>query len=75
MRVSFGLLLGIVLIVFTASGCGPGLTEEELGTVIYDAKELPGADQPYELPEQAYPSTEGASSASGEEETDPATSP
>lgn len=55
MRIWFGLLFGLVLVAFAASGCGPSVTEEELGTVVYEVSELPGADQPYELPEQAYP--------------------
>jgi len=62
MRACFGLLFGILLILFATSGCGPKLTDEELGTVVYDVKDLPGADQPYELPKQFYPPKEKGSS-------------
>ncbi len=36
--------LAVVLFV---SGCGPAVSDEELGTVIYDVQEIPGGDEPY----------------------------
>ena len=59
MRAFLGLLFGIVLILPTTAGCGPRLTDEELGTVILDASELPGADEPYALPESGAPAASG----------------
>jgi hypothetical protein len=57
------LLFGIVLVVFVTPGCGPSVSEEELGTVIYDAQQLPGADRPYALPE---PPVESAPERTGQ---------
>jgi len=55
MRPFLGLLVGIALIIPAMSGCGPSLSEDELGTVTYDAGQLPGADKPYELPPARAP--------------------
>jgi len=67
MRVSFGLLLGIVLVVVTAPGCGPSLTEDDLGTVVFDASQLPGADEPYAMPEtHAPPASDPESGSAGQ---------
>ena len=32
-------------------GCGPQLDPEDLGTVIFEVPKVPGADEPYPLPE------------------------
>ncbi|OHB86212.1 MAG: hypothetical protein A2V98_13205 [Planctomycetes bacterium RBG_16_64_12] len=53
MRTFLGFLLGIALIIPITSGCGPSLTEEDLGTVVFDVGQLPGADVPYELPDSS----------------------
>jgi len=55
MRSFLGWLVGIALLVPAMSGCGPSLSEDELGTVIFDAGQLPGADKPYELPPAKAP--------------------
>jgi len=55
MRSFLGLLVGIALLIPAMSGCGPNLSEDELGTVIYDAGQLPGADKQYELPPAKAP--------------------
>jgi hypothetical protein len=57
MRSLAGLLLGIVVVVLVTPGCGPSLSEDDLGTVIYGAMNLPGADQPYVLPDEPAEST------------------
>ena len=50
MRTFAGLLIGLLLLAPLLSGCGPALTEEELGTLILDQSGLPGAGVPYKLP-------------------------
>jgi len=44
------LALWTLLIGLATVGCGPELSEEELGTIQYEVPKVPGADQPYELP-------------------------
>jgi len=51
MRTLAGLSLGMVLLLFVAPGCGPRLSEDDLGTVIYDLEQVPGADKPFLLPD------------------------
>ena len=51
MRALVGLSLCIVLLLFVTPGCGPSLSEEELGTVVYDVQQIPGADQPFPIPD------------------------
>ena len=51
MRALVGLSLGIVLLLFVTPGCGPSLSEEELGTVVYDVQQIPGADEPFPIPD------------------------
>lgn len=34
-----------------AGGCGPAVPPEELGTVVYEVPAVPGAEEPYPLPE------------------------
>ncbi len=54
---SFALiLLTAVLAVFPSLwGCGPQVSEEELGTVLNELPEVPGADEPFEMPELGPP--------------------
>ena len=61
MRLSLGFILAGLLAV-TASGCGPKLSEEELGTVIFEVPKVPGTEEPYELPEAA-PALQGDAQA------------
>ena len=49
------MLVGAWLVLGTISGCGPELNEEDLGEVQTDARQLPGADEEYVLPEPNYP--------------------
>ena len=73
MRAFLGLLFGMALFSLMVAGCGPSLTEEELGTVILDVGQLPGADQPFELPESyATPASDLESEQAPESETEPA---
>lgn len=71
MRGLLGLLLGGFLLALAPLGCGPQLSEDELGTVIYDAEELPGADEPYILPEESPDEPEPKPDRSDEPEATP----
>ena len=76
MRALVGLFFGILLLVFVTPGCGPSLSEEELGTVVYDARQIPEAEQPYELPEgpaesAPEPESQPADDAPGQPQTPP----
>jgi len=55
MRAFVGCVLSGLLAVAAVGGCGPNLSEEDLGTVVTDMSEVPGADEPYELPELEEP--------------------
>lgn len=52
MRTGFGLIFVGVLLVPVLFGCGPKVSEEELGTVVVLESEYPGQDEHYELPDQ-----------------------
>lgn len=36
-------------------GCGPAVSPNELGNVVFTVPDVPGADQPFALPEVAPP--------------------
>ncbi|HID74926.1 MAG TPA: hypothetical protein EYP56_02905 [Planctomycetaceae bacterium] len=48
------LLLG----AFLLAGCGPAVSEEELGEVIHEVPEIAGADEPFPIPQIEAPSDE-----------------
>ncbi len=43
-------VLAIVLGLFSL-GCGPGVSHSDLGTIVYEVPSVPGAEEPYRLPE------------------------
>ena len=43
--------IGSLLLLVLATGCGPAVPPEDLGTVLDKLPAVPGADKPYELPE------------------------
>ena len=51
MRLSPGLMLGLLLIVSPMTGCGPAIPPEDLGVVLEVVPEIPGAEEPFEFPE------------------------
>jgi len=60
MRLPVGLMLGLLLGVLSAAGCGPAIPPEELGTVLEEVPEIPGADERYEIPDSGPPPAPGA---------------
>jgi len=51
-------ILGLAVVGLAAAvlpGCGPNLSEEELGTVVFEVPDVPGAEEPYQLPSVATP--------------------
>ncbi|NLS98182.1 MAG: hypothetical protein GXX96_39130 [Planctomycetaceae bacterium] len=53
-------MLALVLAVCSIGGpalvgCGPELTEEDLGEVQTEASQLPAAGEPYDMPEGQFP--------------------
>ena len=51
MRLILRFILAGLLATTAASGCGPSLSEEELGTVLFEVPEVPGSEEPYTLPD------------------------
>jgi len=40
----------VALLLLPAGGCGPGVSDAELGRQVFHLPELPGTDTPYALP-------------------------
>lgn len=74
-RISLLVLLSAAC-AYVAAGCSPRVSREELGTVVFDAKDLPGAGKPYDHPEMHPPGSkaapEGASTTPAESSPAPA---
>jgi hypothetical protein len=64
---ALGALLTAGLLALATSGCGPRLSEDELGTIVVDLKEVPGADDPYILPAPDYDEPGETGSESGDD--------
>jgi hypothetical protein len=45
------LSVGLVFALLATTGCDQAASRADLGKVVYRMPDLPGADQPYELPE------------------------
>ncbi|MHC4401881.1 MAG: hypothetical protein ACYTG0_19590 [Planctomycetota bacterium] len=54
MRSFLGLPLAIVLAMVAISGCGPALTEEELGTVVFEIPQIPDPGEDQSPPQGDY---------------------
>ena len=46
-------MLGLLLCLPAMAGCRPAIPPEDLGTVLEEVPEIPGADDPFEFPESA----------------------
>jgi hypothetical protein len=51
----FWTLPGVLLL----AGCGPVIPKEDLGTPVFAVPTVPGADKPYNLPDDIYPAEGG----------------
>lgn len=67
MRLSLGLILGLLLGLPPMVGCGPAIPPEDLGVVLEEVPEIPGAEESFEFPESGSSATPGAETL--EEET------
>lgn len=68
MRRIRGLVLTGFLAALLTPGCGPSLTQEELGEIEYRVPKIPGAKEPYPLPPPvANPEAEATSDAPEED--------
>lgn len=47
--------LSLCLVVLLVGGCGPALSQSELGTVVGDLPKVAGADKPYQMPQLGPP--------------------
>lgn len=47
--------LGLLLLLVSLGGCGPSLSEQDLGTVVYELPKVAGADEPYPMPQLGPP--------------------
>ena len=78
MKIRGGLIALTLFCGMIVPGCGPSLSEDELGQIVYEVPEVPGAEEPYhlEFPDKAK-SQEGSDSnaAGGEPTTDEPSSP
>lgn len=50
-----GYRLLLFLLLMLVSGCGPQLSEADLGMVLFEVPEVAGSDEPYEMPELGPP--------------------
>ena len=50
MRV-WSFLIGCAVLTLVPGGCGPNVTTEDLGQIVFEVPEVPGADKPYDMPE------------------------
>lgn len=63
MKLFGDLALGLVLGA-AVTGCGPAVSEKDLGKIVFELPKIPGADQPYPLPESGeLPSSKPLSEA------------
>jgi hypothetical protein len=55
MRYWIGLLMLLLILLISPAGCGPALSETDLGTVTFEMPKVPGADAPYRMPQLEAP--------------------
>ena len=46
---------GLAILLLFLSGCGPALSKQDLGTVVFEVPKVAGADEPYRMPELGPP--------------------
>ena len=60
------IVMGVCLLLGITPGCGPHVSDEDLGEVQTTVEDLPGAGEKYVLPKPEFPEGEGDPEA-GEE--------
>jgi hypothetical protein len=53
LNLMLGLLIGLIM-----TGCGPAVSNKDMGTVIYEIPHVQGADEPYKMPQINTPAPE-----------------
>jgi len=56
---------GLALVLISMFGCGPELSKQDLGTVVFEVPKVAGSDEPYPMP-QLGPSLEQGGNTPGE---------
>lgn len=57
-----------LLIAAALPGCGPAVSRDELGTVVFDVPKVEGAEEPYQLPPEAGPPVNDSKHHGGQRE-------
>lgn len=70
MRVPLGCAAMIVLACAAAPGCGPSVSDADLGRIVFEVPEVPGAEEPYEFP--PAPDLQGAAAGAPGQHASPA---
>jgi len=55
MRLRFGWIAAGILVGATLGGCGPSVSESDLGTIVYEVPTVAGADEPFPYPKLPPP--------------------
>jgi hypothetical protein len=50
--------IGLVILLVSLGGCGPELSKEDLGTVVFEVPKIAGAEEPYQMPQLGPPTKE-----------------
>jgi hypothetical protein len=61
-------LSGFALLFVVLGGCGPALSQSDLGKVVTDLPQVAGADKPYQIPQLGPPLPPGPGSEGDQEE-------
>jgi len=49
------ILFSFLAFPIVAPGCGPAVAKSDLGNIVYEVPNVPGADEPYPMPEVVPP--------------------
>jgi hypothetical protein len=49
------ILFGVLAIPMALPGCGPAVAKSELGDIVYEVPKVPGADEPFPIPNVVPP--------------------
>lgn len=52
---TFALWVVLGCLAIIVPGCGPAVSEDELGKMVFTVPDVPGADTPYPIPDVAPP--------------------